>query len=864
MKTFIIDLKVKDTEPIDWKKGLSNYLKRSYGSKNWKHFYDEKIAIKLDHLRHNSNGELAPESLLEQNLRYYAFLEHLDQRLANNSSQLRMDFVWYDAQYPLTPRDQKYKQHTLTFEKSSTLFNIAVILSQAANDVCDKDDKLAIGYLSRATACFNYISENFLNSPSTDLQAENAQFLANLCHVEAQELFLQKLLNGPAPEKQASLISKLASAASGLYDKTSNYLKVPEERIIPYGESKWTSILTCKMYVYKSVTAYHYALHLEQEGKYGQAIAYLKLASRSITSSFPFKVWLKDFIDFEGFKDTIETKTKEMEKDNDYIYHDTIPSSVSLESIKPIDAIKCPSWEQQLKSYMETTASDTDSLYKGIVPMEIYEKESIYSEEKAQMLRNEMEATETANLEYTSFVDFTNLPKLITDLEKRYSTSGASSTEDPQVELMRKQLTSYASVIHNSPFNDVDKVIRDISFMRQEILDILVTLPSQEKENSLKLKASLVEASKSDEKLFFLVKPYMEEIKLLNNANLLWSKFNTFDLSSQNQPSLLDIDDKKTETILRKLKVVKKSAEALRVLKEERQRTLSELKEAVNEDDITSLLIGNKDKSDAELKLVFNDEMEKFKPLSTRIEATIFKQASIINEIKLALDDVFSLTGIQDKSSEERNADKKRIEFVDRLEKATNNFTIFVSDIQKGIGFYSSLLKLSKDLASSAKLRMGDNSVSGGQQILPPPLPEHAPSQPPPPQYSRSPPHMGGYGTATIDSQMANLNMNQSPAVPPRNYIPGEFPQSQPQSQQQMSTFSQVPTVPQVQSFPQAQSQMSQGPIVPPKQPPMGINGLLATQRQADNEERELQMNPTSFYNKSSVFDENLYSKYSG
>lgn len=44
-------------------------------------------------------GELAPESLLEQNCIYYAYLEQLHLRLGNSSGQLKFDFTWYDAEY---------------------------------------------------------------------------------------------------------------------------------------------------------------------------------------------------------------------------------------------------------------------------------------------------------------------------------------------------------------------------------------------------------------------------------------------------------------------------------------------------------------------------------------------------------------------------------------------------------------------------------------------------------------------------------------------------------------------------------------------------------------------------------------------
>lgn len=133
-----------------------------------------------------------------------------------------------------------------------------------------------------------------------------------------------------------------------------------------------------------------------------------------------------------------------------------------------------------------------------------------------------------------------------------------------------------------------------IVFKRKQILEILSALPNDQKENVTKLKSSLVAASNSDEKLFACVKPHIVEINLLNDNGKIWKKFDEFNRNTPPQPSLLDIDDTKNDKILELLKQVKGHAEDLRTLKEERSRNLSELRDKINNDDITKLLIINK------------------------------------------------------------------------------------------------------------------------------------------------------------------------------------------------------------------------------------------------------------------------------
>ncbi|CAL9737263.1 vacuolar-sorting protein Bro1p [Monosporozyma servazzii] len=892
MKAALTELHIKDTESIDWKKALSSYLKKTYGSEQWSYFFDESLAKDLNHLRTNANGELAPEALLEQNLKYYAFIEQLNIRLGNNSSQLKLNFTWYDAEYSINATSNtKYTQHTLTFEKSAIIYNIGVIYSQLAQESLTDDYKTSVSAMTKAMSCFTFLSENFFNSPSIDLHAENTQFLANLCHAQAQEMFLLKLVNStPTAEKQASLISKLAVTTYQLYEQCVAFLKKPEGGVVSYGEPRWNTTLTCKANLYRSIAAHNYSIFLEQQNKMGDAIAFSKQAHVSIVNALPFKAWLKDYIDFDGLKETIDEKTQQLIKDNDYIYHDPIPQTISLESIKAMDAIKPIKWDGITDPYMKSVSDKCNILYKGIVPMAVYEKESIYSEEKASLLRREVEANDTSNLEYDSFMEYTKLPALIVDLEKRYKSGNVNVNENPQVEFMKEQLHSFAKNIQTSSYSDIQEQIKTITTKRKEIIDTLSQLPDSQKENAVKLKSSLIEASKSDEKLLALMKPFMKELNLLKDDNALWSEFNQFESSNTSGPSLLDIDDTKTEKILQKLDEIKKMNESLRTLKDERNHILTELKGKINDDDITSKLIELKKASENEFQELFNNELEKFEPLSSRLEAAIFKQISLINEIKVALDNIFAISGFREKNPDEDNREKGRKEFYDRLEKTTTNFSIFSSDIQKGLHFYDMLLSMSKELLKSSEKTNSSPQDDGFHSTTAPPLPEqpYKPENIPP--YTPMVPggmdylnnqmnslNIGEYSTPPTDSQFTsrlydnsqppnkdnNGTHSSAPQPPSRNYASHHAPSipAPPSSRNSTSLLGSVGSYPPQSSQPPAYNDHMDIPQLPPRHF-SGTNPSLINKTNEEEEEQELQRNPTAFYDKSPVFDENLYFKY--
>ncbi|EDO16877.1 hypothetical protein Kpol_1024p31 [Vanderwaltozyma polyspora DSM 70294] len=856
MKPSFISLKEKDTEKIKWRKGLSSYLQRVYGS-SWSQFYNEKLAKDFDHLRDTSNSDLAAESLLEQNCKYYAYLEHLYLRNGNANMKINSNFVWYEAGYNTALGSESFTQHSIIFEKACTLFNIAVLLTKVADEIVNDDYKTAVADLSKAVGCFEYISENFLNSPSIDLQADNTKFLASLCHAEAQELFLLKLLNGPDPKKQASLISKLSMATAKLYESCHNQVKNPGLKVKSYGLPSWATDINFKYHFYESVTAYYHAIALENQQKFGEAIGFVNLAYNCATSAIPFRAHLKDSFDVDTFRTTVDEYRTQLMRDNDYIYHDIIVQNVQLETVKSMDAIKVVSWDNQLEPFMKEVEEKCDVLFKGIVSIDVYEKESIYSEAKANILRRENEAAEMADLSYTSFIEFTNLPSLLNDLSNSYKSGSFHNRDESQANLMRPQIESWAQLVKNSPYKNIEEQMSIILNKRNGILQQLQHLPESERENAVKLKSSLIEASQSDEKIFGLIKPYAEDIAILLNTDKLWAVFNGFNQNTDTTESLLDIDDTENEKVIQKIKYLQELAEKLRLLKEERGRNLDELKQNINEDDITSLIIKNNSLSESELKRLFDAELEKFDPLSTRIEATIFKQSSIINEIKIELDNIFKLSGFHDKTSKEKEISEKRGKFFERLRDAMSNFSIFTTSISKGLQFYESLQKMVSHLQNISKSSTKQNVFSSPTIDSPPPL------QPRPSEL------VSGMRDLNISSNanaqpmtvpitaQAPVSMSIPVPAPASSYSNAPPPYN---VTNQHSSLSQrpAPQIPVSTASPAVPSGLNQPPL-PPKNPVAEVSpGVII-----DGQERNVRQNPTAFYNNPSVFDENMYSKFS-
>lgn len=85
-------------------------------------------------------------------------------------------------------------------------------------------------------------------------------------------------------------------------------------------------------------------------------------------------------------------------KDNDLIYHDVVPNTDSLDPIDRLDAVKplgfvdiCPGGQADVARIVG------DDIFSRLVPLSVHESSSMYSEEKASILRREQGKVFTAD-----------------------------------------------------------------------------------------------------------------------------------------------------------------------------------------------------------------------------------------------------------------------------------------------------------------------------------------------------------------------------------------------------------------------------------------------------------------------------------
>lgn len=140
--------------------------------------------------------------------KYFGQLELLELRFP----EIRVNFPWRDAF-----TNKLITQTSIAYEKASVLFQIASTHSSiaAAQSRSDPEGvKRAFYYFRTSAGMLNYINENFLHAPSTDLSRDVVKFLVDIILAQATEVFFEKCTD---EKKGNALVSKIAAQTAYMY-----------------------------------------------------------------------------------------------------------------------------------------------------------------------------------------------------------------------------------------------------------------------------------------------------------------------------------------------------------------------------------------------------------------------------------------------------------------------------------------------------------------------------------------------------------------------------------------------------------------------------------------------------------------------
>lgn len=780
MKTFLLPIPTKKSDEVNWQSPLNRYLTSIYGES---HEYQQDINL-FDKLRKDLKGVNADKTGIKLYFKYYSQLELLDLRIPfTNLNSKKISFVWYDA----FEKSVSHKQHALPFEKANVLFNIASILTrvgcvkydeaQRSKEESDEATKEALQLLQQAAGVLEFIGENFLHAPSEDLSQGTLRFLKKFMVAQSQEVFVLKVITGDLDQTKNSLIAKLCTSTTNHFNECEkmidNHRKFGEsvstadfeitgddyeedeelEAIVESEEdgdksgnmisiqldSLWVAVIHFKVLYYKSLAYYFNGLHLESSRKYGDAIAYLSksqdvlneisaLTLRNISKSGVNDAY--EILDnYKYQKDALAIKLADLTKDNDLVYHEIIPSLITLPEIKPLDSAKVIPMSK-IALFEEITDQTYNSFLKNVVPIDTHELLSYYSEEKSQFLRNELDSVDVSNEELSSVLEYLKMPKAIVSLKEIVNTNVSLGSSSDSTNEIDPVTLGKVSEIHQNYSSDVANKSKVIE-LREQIYSVISEIDSKRtfandsryQDDTLKLKKSLYDATTSDDKLFSLIN--IENSELYNiigrgpNSKEFKSLFEPHQTKNpEEEISLIDIIDKpqtSSGSIDAQIKKIEDILYDLNVIKANKQKLVDNLKKEIHNDDISDIIVLNsKVKTTSEIKsVIFPEELKKFDPFSKELDKLNESQKRIIQNLKDEWDSLNANPKVKDIQSSKTFKDTIMKDQVSRINSFYDNeWKKYHTGLKKGVEFYNQILNFAKSMKQSME-REENESMAG-------------------------------------------------------------------------------------------------------------------------------------------------------
>lgn len=718
----MIALPLKGMEDVDWSGPLRAYFGSVYGSTDV--FSDEVNSI--NKLRQDVRGAVNDHIGRDLLYKYYAQLELLALRIPISENECRINFTWHDAF-----THQSNTQHSIAFEKASLLFNLACINSHIGAETDDL--KLAFNRFKDAAGIFTFIIGNFLHAPSTDLSQDTVKALCKLMIAQAQESFVERLLT---ENSSSAMVPKLAKAASNLYKAAAESLQsVYTDK--NWGEKYWHQYCSVKSKYYLSVAHDQNSKTLENSGKYGEAIAHLKIAISNIQEVYKSSVpsQYPSFYDvINTLQDAMKERIVSLEKENDLIYHSTVPNAASIAAIVAVEAATPTPMSELYKDPQELTKLIGKELFEKVIPLSVHQQTSLYSEEKATMLRAEGEKIEIVNEELVSALEFLDLPNALNSLKNDVSdllSFNKSQGIDSQVNDWADQVAVSGNgsgftfeALDNTKKTIYDDMKKAEQLLRQEENNYesakdefkqnwtqasSATMNSGLLSDISRIKHDLSNATTSDDRLKTMLKGSETDIQILklgsNNTKLraLFDSIQTNFTPAGNSSSLLDLDQTQDDgTVDGLLDQTRHYLDSLQIIRKERDARFLDFKDKVHKDDISGILVLNNKNPDIQ-ESVFKSELAKFQPFQSEFDESIKRQQTLLKELTVTWKKVLENKSVRNKNLQKEELKSRQKALVDRFHSAYNAWRDIEQGLNKAHEFYQKLLAFTKSTLSNAQ-----------------------------------------------------------------------------------------------------------------------------------------------------------------
>ena len=781
MKASLLNIPAKKTAEVDWTTPLNKYLQAVYGSSS--DFQEDVTRLKaLRHAMRVARADDAGMVALMRYFSYLELVDLRVPMDAVNRVKMLV-FTWYDAfdSAPYQQRALAFEKAAVLFNLGSAMSRAAHTCYTAS--LRGSDDgafKRALLLMQHAAGVYAYVAENFLHAPSADLAPKTVELLSQMCLAQSQEMFTLRAIDGDMAQTKNALIARLCEATAQQYancydcvepvgssayslsagdnsDNTSEddadddiydvfdpedpvepaspaYMNHAQLDSMPRSKKKvaarldplWPAAFQVKTTYYKSLACYFQGLHVEAAGRYGEAIAYFTRAAESLASVAPESLRalskageaLYDLLDScKCQKDAVDIKLADVNKDNDMVYHELVPRFVP--DLKPMVSVKLVAIAH-MPEFADINDDSYASFLRNVVPVDVHELMSYYSEQKSQFFRAELEENDIASEKLASALEALQLPRALVAIKDLFT--GDNSTQNGTYSALPADALAQVDEIAAAHAADAERRTnmarkRDLVYLlmhrSQQRLDAAQFAPefTRLQQDLIRLKKSLYDASSSDARLFGLVDAHETLYRALGagtDSDLFRSMFSMPQPSSAAcEVSLLDMDDRNPGTrhggVLAQISALEDMLNELHVLSRERQQLVNSLEDDIHKDDIADIIMLNsKAKSASEIRRdIFPDELKKFDAYLRKLDTLMAQQDQRVSKLQRAWHALVKMPKVRDAQALYRTRSSVADEHVGRIGLFYDSWEKYSAGLRHGADFYDQLFVFAQGLSSA-------------------------------------------------------------------------------------------------------------------------------------------------------------------
>lgn len=524
----------------------------------------------------------------------------------------------------------------MSFEMSTILYNLGCLHTVIGGNV-DRDTpdgmKSACTHFQCAAWAFNEVKEKYAEQfTNYEIPIEVLLFQQQLCLAQAQECILEKSL---LDNRKPAIVAKVTAQVITYYNSAIAILAGGEDSNIVKAVGKkmcneWKRFVNFKASYMSAILLLHQGQQTEDEQKMGERVILFETAlekideankeSKNLTGlAKSFQERLSEAITF--VHDIIEVKRKTAKSENEFIYHEQVPDISSIAAVQGADLVKGIGF-----SLTDPDVTGTD-IFSRLIPMKAHEASSLYSEEKAKLIRritSQMEEKDselnkylgTLNMEFFNGENQSNkLPQTLVD------RCAALNAKPNAIANLVKSMSSLADICIDveSMLNEIKQMLQEEDAEEKTYQQKMGPRPAghftELNREFLKYQEAHNKAGESNETLRKAMGLHVNNLKILSQPLSDLQKMVPCWTEDQNDPAIGEL-----KTLLNK--VTEMCCQ--------RGELIKDLQDSVSKDDITSKIILSKENN---LEDLFRTEISKFDKSVALIEQNFKAQQNIIKAV---------------------------------------------------------------------------------------------------------------------------------------------------------------------------------------------------------------------------------------